>query len=122
MPFLAFLQKSIPFGSGKPISEMNPIFGDRLELSEAASIFVKAFSGDKRKWVMKFKTMPVSKTCRSMLVGVITRRYLLTCYYSHSTVADCLLQVEARQESGGLEPSAQRGKEWIRGAVLGARV
>ena len=71
MPFLAFLQKSIPFGSGKPISEMNPIFGDRLELSEAASIFVKAFSGDKRKWVMKFKTMPVSKTCRSMLVGVI---------------------------------------------------
>ena len=39
-----------------------------------------------------------------------------------STVADCLLQVEARQESGGLEPSAQRSKEWIPGAVLGARV
>ena len=77
-----------------------------------------------QKGKSNFKTMPVSKTSRSTLASwcpiLITRLCLLT--HSHSTVADCLLQVEARQESGGLGPSAQRGKEWIRGAFLGARV
>ena len=108
-----FARLEIPFGSGKQMDE--PSLEADLGLDEQES----PTSVVKRKGKVMFKTKPVSKTAAASWCPILITLHLT---HSHSIVADCLLQVEARQESGGLGPSAWCGKEWIQGAVLGARV